>query len=483
MTAHYVSGLSDHAVGNVIAGGVVAPLGDTWSSLLDPVTEQPMGRAALSGPDDVEAALTAASDAFAGWRASTPGERGRALLQLADAVEAEAGELAALESAGTGKPLGLTRTEEIDPVVDQLRFFAGAARHLEGRSAGEYLAGHTSMIRREPIGVCAQVTPWNYPLMSAVWKIAPAIAAGNTVVIKPAETTPRSTVRLAELAAPFLPPGVLNVICGDRDTGRALIGHSRPDLVSFTGSSRAGAEVAATAAGGLKRLHLELGGNAAVVVYDDADVEEAAEGIVAAAYFNAGQDCLAASRVLAGPAIHDDLVAALLKRAGAIRVGPPSDPDADYGPLNNADQLARVSGLVDRRPAHAELVTGGHRVGERGYFYAPTIITGLAQDDEIVQQEIFGPVITVQRFDTSEQALTWANDVEQGLACSLWTRDHATAMRAAGQLDFGCVWINTHLRFAAEMPHGGFKSSGYGKELSAYSLEDYTRIKHVMSAW
>jgi betaine-aldehyde dehydrogenase len=380
---------------NFVGGRPCAPAEGVYADLIDPATGEVFASAPVSGPADVDAAMTAAAAAFPGWRDATPSERQRALLRIADAVEARADELLDAECRNTGKPRGLTASEEIPPMVDQIRFFAGAARVLEGRSAGEYMAGHTSYVRREPIGVCAQVTPWNYPMMMAVWKFAPALAAGNTVVLKPSDTTPLSSLLLAEIAAEFLPPGVLNVVCGDRDTGRALVSHRTPQLVSITGSTRAGREVALAAAADLKRVHLELGGKAPVIVFDDADIAAAAEAIAVAGYFNAGQDCTAATRVLAGPAVHADFVAALAEQARATRTGPPSDPDVLYGPLNNANQLARVSGFVQRLPDHATVAAGGGQVGERGYFYAPTVVDGLRQDDEIIQDEVFGPVITV----------------------------------------------------------------------------------------
>ncbi|MCX4793729.1 gamma-aminobutyraldehyde dehydrogenase [Streptomyces sp. NBC_01242] len=463
--------------------GVFADASDGRTlDVVDPSTGEVYATSPLSGQADVDAAMAAAAAAFPAWRDTTPSARQLALLKIADAMEERADELVAAESRDTGKPLHLTRSEELAPAIDQVRFFAGAARLLEGRSAGEYMDGMTSIIRREPVGVCAQVAPWNYPLLMAVWKFAPALAAGNAVVLKPSDTTPASTVLIAEIIGQILPKGVFNVICGDRDTGRAMVEHPTPAMASITGSVRAGIQVAESAAKDVKRVHLELGGKAPAVIFEDADLEKAVEDLVVGGFFNAGQDCTAATRVLVHESVHDEFVTALAKAAADTKTGQPDDEDVLYGPLNNANQLKQVSGFIDRLPDHAKIEAGGHRVGEKGYFYAATVVSGLQQDDEIVQNEVFGPVMTVQSFSDEAHAVAYANGVDYALASSVWTKDHARAMRMSKNLDFGCVWINTHMALVAEMPHGGFKKSGYGKDLSAYGFEDYTRIKHVMTS-
>jgi 1-pyrroline dehydrogenase len=466
---------------NFVGGEWVDAVEGDTAEIINPATGEPIGEVPQGSEADVDRAVEAAKRAWPDWREATPGERAEVLLKLADLIDEHSEELAQIESQNVGKPLSYAR-DEMPVCADNIRFFAGAARILEGRASGEYMKGYTSMIRREPIGVVGQIAPWNYPLMMAVWKFAPALAAGNVSVLKPSEQTPLSTLRFAQLAADAIPAGVLNVVTGDGEpVGAGIVRHPDVRLVSLTGDVATGKEVARAAAETLKRVHLELGGKAPAIVFDDADPAQVAEAIKIGGYWNSGQDCTAASRVVAGPKIYDRLLEELIPAVESLNVGDPAESDdVEMGPVISRAQQDRVLGFLDRAKG-AKVLTGGGTNGDRGFFVKPTVVTEVSQTDEIVQREVFGPVVTVQRFADDDEALDWANDVPYGLAASVFTRDISRALNAARKLEFGTVWINDHIPLVSEMPHGGFKQSGYGKDLSLYSLEDYTQVKHVMA--
>ncbi|MFI5953821.1 aldehyde dehydrogenase family protein [Cryptosporangium sp. NPDC051539] len=468
---------------NFIDGKAVEPLSGEYTDVIDPTTGEAFVQAPLSGQADVDAAFRSAARAFTTWKRSTPGERSLLLFRIADALEARKDEFVEAECRNTGKPVAFVRDAEFPGTIEHLRFYAAAARDLRGLAGGQFLSGFESTVRREPVGVCGLVSPWNYPLNMAVWKFGPALAAGNTVVLKPSDTTPVTSLLAAGIIGEILPPGVLNVIAGTRETGRLIVAHPTPELISITGSERAGIEVSAAAAADLKRVSLELGGKAPVLVFEDVDVRRAAEAIAGAGFLNAGQDCEAACRVLVADVVHDAFVDALVDAAKSTAYGPPSDPDATYGPLNSEAQLTKVESFFTDLPAHATVLTGGKadRAGG-GYYFEPTVVADVQQHDRIVQEEVFGPVITVQRFSSEDEAVALANDVRFGLAAGLWTTNHDRVLRVGADLDFGKVWVNCHLEVAAEMPNTGYKHSGHGNDLSVLAIEEYTRVKHVMSA-